>query len=61
VVVPPGLVGSGTTTVSCSGGTTETSGTKTGTAMVWAASPTTLQVTMVGAGLEAMTFGMLLP
>jgi hypothetical protein len=59
--VPPGLVGSGTTTVSCSGGTTETGGTKTGTAMVWAASPTTLQVTMVGAGLQAMTFGMLLP
>jgi prepilin-type N-terminal cleavage/methylation domain-containing protein len=59
--VPPGLVGSGTTTVSCSGGTTETSGTKTGTAMVWAAAPTTLQVTMVGAGLEAMTFGMWLP
>jgi prepilin-type N-terminal cleavage/methylation domain-containing protein len=55
------LVGSGTTTVSCSGGTTETSGTKTGTAMVWAAAPTTLQVTMVGVGLEAMAFGMLLP
>jgi prepilin-type N-terminal cleavage/methylation domain-containing protein len=56
----PGLTGNGTTTVVCSGGSTETSSSKTGTAMVYAAQPSTLTITMVGTGLEAVTFGMLL-
>ena len=55
------LTGSGTETVECSGGSTETSATKTGTAMVYAAQPTQMSVTMVGTGLEAVSFGMLLP
>jgi hypothetical protein len=54
------LTGSGTTTVTCSGGSVSV-GTKTGTAMVWAPAPTTLTATMVGVGLQAITFGMLLP
>jgi prepilin-type N-terminal cleavage/methylation domain-containing protein len=63
-----GLTGNGTTSVTCSGtvtvsGTTYniTNGQKTGAAMVWAAAPTTMTVTMVGTGLEAISFGMLLP
>ncbi len=63
-----GLTGNGTNTITCSGtvvvgGTTYniTGGQKTGTAMVWAAAPKTMTVTMVGTGLEAITFGMLLP
>jgi hypothetical protein len=56
-----GLTGSGTETVVCSGGTTETGATKTGTAMLYSAQPTTMSVTMVGTGLEAVSFGMLLP
>ena len=63
-VTSAGLTGSGTTTVTCSGyagGYNETGATKTGTAMVWAASPSWLQAKMVGTGLEAITFGMLLP
>ncbi len=57
----PGLTGNGTTTVQCSGGSTETSASKNGTAMVYAAQPSTMTITMVGTGLEAVTFGMLLP
>jgi len=63
-----GLTGNGTTSITCSGsvtvnGTTYniTGGPKTGAAMVWAAAPTTMTVTMIGGGLEAMSFGMLLP
>jgi prepilin-type N-terminal cleavage/methylation domain-containing protein len=63
-----GLTGNGTNTITCSGtvvvgGTTYniTGGQKTGTAMVWASAPKTMTVTMVGTGLEAITFGMLLP
>jgi prepilin-type N-terminal cleavage/methylation domain-containing protein len=63
-----GLTGVGTTSITCSGtvtigGTTYdiTGGQKTGAAMVWAAAPSTMTVTMVGGGLEAASFGMLLP
>jgi prepilin-type N-terminal cleavage/methylation domain-containing protein len=63
-----GLTGNGTTSITCSGtitvnGTTYniTNGQKTGAAMVWAPAPKTLTVTLVGTGLEAITFGMLLP
>jgi prepilin-type N-terminal cleavage/methylation domain-containing protein len=59
-----GLTGNGTTTVTCSGtvgGNNITGGQKTGAAMVWASAPKTITVTMVGAGLEAVSFGMLLP
>jgi prepilin-type N-terminal cleavage/methylation domain-containing protein len=63
-----GLTGNLTTSVTCSGtvvvnGTTYniTGNQKTGTAMVWASAPKTMTVTMVGTGLEAITFGMLLP
>ncbi len=57
----PGLTGSGTTTVTCAGGNSETGGQKTGSAMVGALAPTTMTVTLHGTGLQAMTFGMLLP
>jgi len=56
-----GLTGSGTQTVVCSGGNSETGATKTGTAMMYASQPTQMSVTMVGTGLEAVAFGMLLP
>jgi hypothetical protein len=54
-----GLTGNGTTTVECSEGSAS-AGLKTGTAMVEAETPTTLSATMVGTGLEAMTFGLML-
>jgi prepilin-type N-terminal cleavage/methylation domain-containing protein len=57
------LTGNGTTTVECYGGNSNTDpsvGTKTGTAMVEAETPTTLSATMVGTGLEAVTFGLML-
>ena len=60
----PGLfyvAGSGGDSIECTGGTTETGNTKTGTAMIWAAAPTTFSATLYGGGLEAITFGMLLP
>ncbi len=47
--------------IECSGGSTETGSTKTGTPMVWAATPQTFSATLYGGGLEAVTFGMLLP
>ena len=63
-----GLTGNDTTSITCSGSVTVSgttyninSGQKTGTAMVWALAPSTMTVTMVGTGLEAITFGMLLP
>jgi hypothetical protein len=66
-----GLTGLGTDQLSCEGTVTYTSGNqqvtenitssaKTGAAMVWAATPTTFTTTMVGGGLEAMSFGLLL-
>jgi hypothetical protein len=56
-----GLTGSGTTTVECAGGTgTETtSGTKNGTTMVEAETPNWMTCVMVGSGLQAITFGLL--
>jgi hypothetical protein len=51
------LTGVGTTTVSCAA---TVSSDKTGTVMLEARTPTTLTVTMVGAGLEAMFLGLLL-
>ena len=60
----PGLfyvAGSNGDSIECTGGTTETGSTKTGTAMIWAAAPTTFSATLYGGGLEAITFGMLLP
>jgi hypothetical protein len=52
------LVGLGTKTVTCGA---DNSSAKTGTPMLWAAAPTTLSVTMVGTGLEAIFLGLLLP
>ena len=60
----PGLFyvsGSNGDSIECTGGSTETGGTKTGTAMIWASAPTTFSATLYGGGLEAITFGMLLP
>ena len=54
-----GLTGNGTTTVECAEGSASV-GLKTGTAMVEAETPTTLSATMVGTGLEAITFGLML-
>jgi prepilin-type N-terminal cleavage/methylation domain-containing protein len=66
-----GLTGNGTTQVECSGGTGnasngnppgtgETGANKTGTAMVWALTPKTMTATLVGTGLEAISFGLIL-
>lgn len=57
------LTGNGSTTVECYGGNSSTDlsvGTKTGTAMVEAETPTTLSATMVGTGLQGITFGLML-
>jgi hypothetical protein len=45
-------------TVTCAGATTSV--VKTGTTMVWAPMPQTFTTTLVGGGLEAMVFGLLL-
>jgi prepilin-type N-terminal cleavage/methylation domain-containing protein len=45
-------------TVTCTGAST--TGVKTGTTMVWSLTPQTFTTTLVGAGLEAMAFGLLL-
>jgi hypothetical protein len=45
-------------TATCDGATTST--VKTGTAMVYATTPSTFSSTFVGSGLEAMAFGLLL-
>jgi Tfp pilus assembly protein PilE len=55
---PAGLTGLGTTTVTCGA---SVSSDKTGTVMVEAQAPTTLTVTLVGGGLEAIFLGVLLP
>ena len=52
------LTGLGTTTVECAA---TVSSDKTGTVMLEAAAPSSLTVTMVGAGLQAIFVGMLLP
>ena len=52
------LTGLGTKTVTCGA---DNSSAKTGTPMLWAATPTTLSVTMVGTGLEAIFLGLMLP
>lgn len=59
--VGTGLTGLGTTTVECqstwqAGGATP----RTGTSMVWAATPTSLSATIHGAGLQGYAFGLLL-
>ena len=54
-----GLTGSGTTTVICNGNGT-TGSLKTGTTMVAAVTPTIITTKIVGTGLEAMAFGLLL-
>jgi prepilin-type N-terminal cleavage/methylation domain-containing protein len=53
-----GLTGSGTSTVVCAATTSNSQ--QTGAAMVEAPSPNTMSATMVGGGLEAVTFGLLL-
>ena len=55
-----GPQGLGTTQVTCESGSQETSATKTGTPMVEALTPTTMSVTMKGAGLEGIAVGLLL-
>jgi competence protein ComGC len=55
---PAGLTGVGTTTVTCGA---SVGSDKTGTVMLEAAEPTTLTVTLVGTGLEAIFVGVLLP
>lgn len=53
-----GLTGVGTTSVTCS---SSSNSDKTGTVMLEASAPTSLTVTLKGAGLEAMFLGVLLP
>jgi prepilin-type N-terminal cleavage/methylation domain-containing protein len=55
-----GPQGLGTTQVVCQSGSQETSAIKTGTPMVEALTPTSLQVGMKGAGLEGVAVGLLL-
>ena len=57
----PNTTGASIDTVECSGGTTETGNEKTGTAMIGAFGPSTMTISLVGTGLEAITFGMQLP
>jgi hypothetical protein len=54
-----GLSGNGTTTVECAGGTVTTSSTKNGATMVEAETPNWMSCVMVGTGLQAITFGLL--
>jgi hypothetical protein len=58
---PLGLSGTGTQTVVCASSTSDTTSARTGTVMLVAPAPTTLTVTLVGTGLEAMFLGILLP
>ena len=55
-----GPQGSGTDQIVCQSGAQETSATKTGTPMVEALAPTTMTVSMKGAGLEGVAIGLLL-
>jgi prepilin-type N-terminal cleavage/methylation domain-containing protein len=52
--------GVGTTQVTCAASSAETSSIKTGTPMVEALSPTSMTITMKGAGLEGVAVGLLL-
>ena len=54
-----GLTGSGTDTVTCNGNGT-TGALKNGTTMVWALTPDTMTATLIGTGLEAVSFGLIL-
>jgi prepilin-type N-terminal cleavage/methylation domain-containing protein len=54
-----GLTGNGTDTVTCNGNGT-TGALKNGTPMVWALTPDTMTATMIGTGLEAISFGLIL-
>ena len=54
-----GLTGSGTNTVTCNGNGT-TGNLKNGTPMVWALTPDTMTATLIGTGLEAISFGLIL-
>jgi hypothetical protein len=47
-------------TVTCAVPSSVSIGLKTGAAMVWATSPSSLTMTLVGNGLEAIAFGLLL-
>lgn len=53
------LTGLGTTTVTCTS-TWQANVPRTGTTMLWAATPTSLVTTLKGAGLEGVSFGLLL-
>jgi prepilin-type N-terminal cleavage/methylation domain-containing protein len=55
-----GPQGLGTTQVTCQSGSQETSATKTGTPMVYVTTPTSMTITMKGAGLEGVAVGLLL-
>jgi hypothetical protein len=55
-----GPQGIGTTQVTCESGSEETSATKTGTPMIEALTPTSMSITMKGAGLEGIAVGLLL-
>ncbi len=55
-----GPFGLGTTQVTCQSGNQEPSSTKTGTPMVQATTPTSMTITMKGAGLEGISVGLLL-
>jgi prepilin-type N-terminal cleavage/methylation domain-containing protein len=53
-----GPQGFGTSTVTCQSGSYETSDTKTGTPIVEALTPTSMNITMKGAGLEGIAVGL---
>jgi prepilin-type N-terminal cleavage/methylation domain-containing protein len=55
-----GPQGLGTTQVTCQSGNQEPSSTKTGTPMVYARTPSSMTITMKGAGLEGIAVGLLL-
>ena len=55
-----GPYGAGTTEIVCQSGTDETQSVKTGTPMVLAATPTSMSITMKGAGLEGVAVGLLI-
>jgi hypothetical protein len=54
-----GFTGNGTDTMTCAGGSVPSGYLKTGTAMVETLTPTMLQATLVGTGLQAIAFGVL--
>jgi prepilin-type N-terminal cleavage/methylation domain-containing protein len=54
-----GFYGNGTQTMTCSGGSVSNPQLKTGTPMVEALTPSMMQATLVGTGLEAIAFGVM--